>query len=106
MIRKADGTHNQTTASSEWSIVIPDGRLNVELFGVYSEDGRTSIPYDSYDLTNGVMTIYFGIDQKSGVARYEYDVDGNDGGSTCITGTGGTVQVTVHQYNGVPQPQP
>ncbi|MGL5729255.1 MAG: hypothetical protein ACRCYD_15560 [Plesiomonas sp.] len=99
MIRKADGSHEQTTPAREWSIVIPDGRLNVELFGVYSEDGRTSIPYDSYDLTNGVMTIYFGIDAVTGVARYEYDVNTGDNGSTNVVGDGGVVNVTVHQNN-------
>ncbi|MGL5146583.1 MAG: hypothetical protein ACRC7Q_03675 [Plesiomonas shigelloides] len=99
MIRKADGSHEQTTPAREWSINVPEGRTNIELFGVYSEDGRTSIPYDSYDLVNGVMTIYFGIDSVTGVARYEYDVDGGNGGSTCVTGDGGTIQVTVNQYN-------
>lgn len=107
-MRMSDGKYQQSTPSMEWSFTIPDGRTSVELFGVYSADLKTLIQHDSYDIVNGVMTIYFSASTGavSGVARYEYDVDGNDGGSTCITGTGGTVQVTVHQYNGVPQPQP
>lgn len=44
---------------------------------------------------NGVMTIFFGIDAVSGVARYEYDIE-SDGGST-VTGNGGVINV--HQYN-------
>jgi putative cofactor-binding repeat protein len=41
------------------------------------------------------MTIFFGVDAVSGVARYEYDIE-NDGGST-VTGNGGVIHV--HQYN-------
>lgn len=101
MIRKADGIHEQTSPANVWSFPVPDGRLNAELFGVYSEDGRTAIQYDSYNLVNGVMTIYFGIDDVTGVARYEYDVI--EEGST-VTGCGGVINV--YQYNGVTKPQP
>ncbi|MGL5773723.1 MAG: hypothetical protein ACRCYB_00045 [Aeromonas veronii] len=74
---------------------MPVGRTNVELIGVFSADGRSAIPFDSTDLTNGVMTIFFGIDAVAGVARYEYDIE-SDGSST-VTGNGGVIHV--HQYN-------
>lgn len=95
MIRKSDGAHEQVTPEMEWQFTVPAGRTNVELIGVFSADGRSSIQFDSTDLTNGVMTIFFGIDAVSGVARYEYDIE-SDGGST-VVGNGGVIHV--HQYN-------
>lgn len=105
IVRKSDGIHEQTQAASQWVFTIPEERKNIELIGVFSEDGRTSIPFDSHTLIDGVITVFFGIDVVSGVIRYEYDVDSSET-TTSITGGGGTVNMTVHQYNGVPSSQP
>ena len=95
MVRKSDGSFEQTAPSNEWQFTVPEGRTNVELIGVFSADGRSAVPFDSTDLTNGVMTIFFGIDAVTGIARYEYDTE-SDGGST-VVGNGGVIHV--HQYN-------
>lgn len=95
MIRKSDGVFEQSAPSNEWQFTVPTGRTNAELIGVFSADGRSAIPFDSTDLTNGVITIFFGIDAVAGVARYEYDIE-SDGGST-VVGSGGVIHV--HQYN-------
>lgn len=87
MVRKSDGAFEQTTPSNEWSFTVPVGRTNVELIGVFSADGRTAIPFDSTDLTNGVMTIFFGIDAVAGVARYEYDIESDGAVLTYVDGT-------------------
>ena len=93
--RKSDGRHEQSVPSNEWTFTVPTGRTNVELIGVFSLDGRTAVQYDSIDFTSGVLTIFFGIDNTTGVARYEYDAE--DDGSTVITGTGGVINVHVTQ---------
>lgn len=95
MVRKSDGAFEQSAPSNTWSFTIPEGRMNVELIGVFSADGRTAIPFDSSEFTGGVMTIFFGIDAVTGTARYEYDIE-SDGGST-VVGSGGVIHV--HQYN-------
>lgn len=96
-MRMSDGKYEQAVPAMEWSFNIPDGRTSVELFGVYSLDLKTLIPHDSYDIIDGVMTIYFGanIGAVTGIARYEYDVEG----SVSINGDGGVMNVIINQYN-------
>ncbi|MGL5523758.1 MAG: hypothetical protein ACRDCY_07925 [Aeromonas veronii] len=99
-MRMSDGKYQQSTPSMEWSFTIPDGRASVELFGVYSADLKTLIPHDSYDIVNGVMTIYFSASTGavSGVARYEYDIDGGNSNPSTVTGCGGTINVVQNNY--------
>lgn len=97
-IRKQDGAHVQDTPTREWTINIPEGRTNIELIGVYTADGRSAIPYDSEDFSNGVLTIYFGIDAVTGIARYEYDIDTTDTTTSVVT-SGGVVNINIHQYS-------
>ena len=96
IVRKTDGRHEQTVPAREWAIPVPAGRTNIELFGVYTPDGRSQVHYDSYDLSGGVITIYFGIDAVTGVARYEYDAEQDD--VTTVTGNGGVIHVTQYNY--------
>lgn len=98
IVRKSDGVYSQSVAANQWSFTVPEERTNIELIGIFSEDGRTSITFDSYTLTDGVVTVFFGIDEVSGVIRYEYDIESSES-STSITGEGGTINMTVHQYN-------
>lgn len=96
IVRKADGLFSQETPAAIWTIPVPDGRMNVDVFGVYSADGRTSIEFDSVTFENGVLTIDFGLDAESGMARYEYDIETN---SNTVEGDGGNITFTVNQYN-------
>jgi hypothetical protein len=95
IIRKTDGTHVQAVALSTWEIEIPEGRTNVELTGVFSEDGRSSIAHDSVSFVDGVLTIFFGLDTHTGTARYEYDGEGS--GTETITTGSSNVNITVNQ---------
>lgn len=95
-MRLSDGVYKCSTAASVWSFSIPDDRTNVELIGVYSTDGRSMIQVDSYTIVEGVMTLYFGVDEHLGVVRYAYDTASS---STVIDGEGGTINLVVNQYN-------
>lgn len=99
-MRMSDGKFEQPNPAMEWSFTVPDNRTSVELIGVYTADLRTLIPHDSYEVVNGVMTIYFSAStgSVSGVVRYEYDIDGSTGNSSTVTGNGGTITVIQNNY--------
>ena len=65
-----------------------------------------SIDIDSWDFKDSQLHVAFGIDTHSGKLRYEW-IEKGDGDSVTVSGSGGTINVTVHQYNtGTPESQP
>lgn len=97
-------THVVDTPSSIWVVDIPDGGTMARPLSAYDMNGN-SIHIDSWEFKNGALNVAFGIDQHSGKLRYEW-IEQGDGDAVTVSGNGGTINVTVHQYNtGAPESQ-
>lgn len=94
--RLDDGEFVQISPASTWEFSVPPAHKFISVIGAFSADGMTEYDIDSQEVVNGILTVRFGIEQHSGVIKYSYQVDGDE---TKISSDGGTVNVTVHQYN-------
>lgn len=89
----------QTTPAAIWLKLVPDGRTNITVIGVFSTDGLSTYSPDHYnwDVVNKMIKIDFGVDESAGYFIYEYDDgvtiinDNTEGDDSTITGTGGII---------------
>lgn len=96
----------QVTASNTWEVNnIPEGALGAVITHVEADDGQILQPENQIRTPYGLQ-LSFGVQAVSGVAYGDYYTEDDTGGSTTVTGEGGVVNVTVHQYNGRQAPQP
>ncbi len=107
IIRKEDGTLVQEEAISTWVFIVPENQKALHIIGAYSDDLLTKYNIDSHHITDGIITVSFGLDLHSGVLKYSYETDGTNEDTTIIRGEGGSINITIHQTNGgEPQSQP
>jgi hypothetical protein len=71
-------------ASRAWLHLVPEGRKEITIVGVFGADGRSTHAVGSYvpDVRDGLIKIEFGVEEHVGYAIYEYE-DGLD--APCIT---------------------
>lgn len=97
------GTYVQDVAASIWEVTVPSGGVKGRPLAAYdSQDDSHEI--DSWSFVDGILRVSFGVDSFTGTLEYEYQVEETNTPTT-ITGDGGVVNVTVHQYNNAPASQ-
>ena len=98
--------HTQSDDSEKWNIDLPEGAKFPRVEQVYNSLGNpVSWNYQQAVDDNGDLVIDFGLDQVSGIAEYTYETDGGTDVDPVVGQEGGTINVHIHQYNGVDGPK-
>lgn len=98
--------HTQDLASEKWVIDLPVGAKFPKIDQVFNLSGNpVSWSYQQAVNDDGDLVVDFGLDELSGIVEYTYETDGGSDVDPVVGQDGGTINVHIHQYNGVDGPK-